>query len=465
MMNGCPDMSTWEELAAERTNAPAAQTLRVHLDGCPDCRATFDRLGSNEQVLESLRAVFKKESLDNRPSQTPRGDRLNRSRSSFAPRSVATGTSAGELAQQTSFEPGAMVAGCRIVGEVARSPGSTVYEAISDKTSQRVAIKVLNAVDPSSGLCNGGRFKDPIPLPPSLRHSSIVRVLEAGWADRQCYYVMPFVEGKTPNRFAADANLSMRERLRLLRDIALAVSHAHQHGVMHCNLKPANILVDDEGRPHVLDFGIGNNGSELHQRDASANLPAYVSPEQAAGVPGSVDVRTDVYSLGVLMYEMLTGAMPYPTKGTRRDVLRHVALTPARPPSSVTKNLGCDVEGIVLKALAKSPAQRYQSAVALADDIQRFLDGWPVEACRDRGWYVLRTTLRRYKSMVAAACLILVAGLAYGVTITMLYQDAVRVETPNRPQLVLADADMSYQYDSPVVLPWVIGVTSSAAKK
>jgi tetratricopeptide (TPR) repeat protein len=196
------------------------------------------------------------------------------------------------------------------------------------------------------------------------------------------------------------------------------VQYAHQRGVIHRDLKPSNVLIDAHGDPKVLDFGLAKllagplDSVVSITQDVIGTLP-YMSPEQARGNPDEVDTRTDVYALGVMLYELLTGNFPYPVIGQMAEVLKHIAETPPTPPtrkwtkgSGVTQRsskrlragecpIGDEVQTIVLKALAKERERRYQSAGELARDIGHYLASEPIEAKRDSGWYVLRVALRR----------------------------------------------------------------------
>jgi tetratricopeptide (TPR) repeat protein len=244
---------------------------------------------------------------------------------------------------------------------------------------------------------------------------------------------MDWVDGAPLDRYASERNLTVANTLRLFATICDAVSAAHVRGIIHRDLKPGNILVDEGGAPHVLDFGLaklddreqssaahgeGDDGlraGDKYTRSGQflGSLP-WTSPEQAAGHSESVDVRSDVYSIGVMLFRTLTGVFPYEVSGTLREVLDHIVERPARRPSSVRPDLDADIDAMLLTCLAKEPARRYQSAGELAADLRRYLNGEPIAARPPHAVYLLRKFVQRNRLLVtsfAAALACLVLGL------------------------------------------------------
>jgi tRNA A-37 threonylcarbamoyl transferase component Bud32/tetratricopeptide (TPR) repeat protein len=252
----------------------------------------------------------------------------------------------------------------------------------------------------------------------NLDHPDIARLIDGGATDDGLpYLVMELVAGEPLDRYCEQRNLSVRERLQLFRDVCAAVSYAHQRLVVHRDLKPSNILVTAEGRVKLLDFGI----AKLLQPAASepgtaptitlmqALTPGFASPEQILG--DTITTASDVYSLGVLLYLLLTGRSPYRTAlDSAHDAIREVCETDAAPPSSHS-SLDRDLDAITLRALRKEPDKRYRSVDLLSEDIRRHLAGLPVQARGDQFSYRAGKFLRRHKIEIAAAAVLVVTLL------------------------------------------------------
>ena len=244
---------------------------------------------------------------------------------------------------------------------------------------------------------------------------------------------MEYIRGLSLDAYLSDKNLSIAATLRLFRAICAAVNYAHQRGVIHRDLKPGNVRVDAEGQPHILDFGLAKvagtdltQGAPMTVTGEFMGTLAYASPEQTTGDPNLIDIRTDVYSLGVVLYEMLTGKYPYPVVGQMAEVLKNIAEAEPNKPSTIRRQINDEVETIVLRCLQKQRDRRYQSAGELARDIEHFLAGEPIEAKRDSGWYVIRKSLRRYRAAVAVAAAFVLMLAASTVALSIMYQNQSR---------------------------------------
>ncbi|MBN2448677.1 MAG: serine/threonine protein kinase, partial [Phycisphaerae bacterium] len=314
--------------------------------------------------------------------------------------------------------------------ELGRGGQGVVYTAVQVSTKRDVAIKLL--LDGAwASDDRRRRFEREIDLIAALRHPNIVRLYDSGVTDEGYpYYVMEYIEGMcldemigvaaTASRQQFDDSLDARVLpprdpqpllkprpiLEVVAKVADAVHYAHQRGVIHRDLKPSNIRIDAEIEPQVLDFGLAKSALGVGLSDVTApmshtgefmgSLP-WASPEQAEGVPDKIDLRTDIYSLGVMLFQLLTGQFPYGVTGSFREVLDNILHTEPRRPSHVRKQIDDDVDTIVLKCLTKEPERRYQTAGELATDIRHYLAGEPIEAKRDSTLYNLRKTMRRYQ--------------------------------------------------------------------
>jgi tetratricopeptide (TPR) repeat protein/predicted Ser/Thr protein kinase len=311
--------------------------------------------------------------------------------------------------------------------ELARGGQGIVYRAVQRSTRRKVAIKVLLDGSLASGAAQR-RFEREIDLVASLRHPNIVSVYDSGTTDDdRLYLVMEFVEGVPLDQlWTGKSGAPIREALAVIAAAAEAVQYAHQRGVIHRDLKPSNIRVDSARQPHILDFGLakaaGRDRQDLTLSTTGqfmGSLP-WASPEQASGAPDAIDVRTDVYALGVILHQVLTGRFPYDVTGGLKATLDNILTAEPSRADKLRPEVGDEVATIIAKSLSKDPERRYQSAGEVARDIRRYLAGEPIEAKGDSAWYTVRKTLRRYRLAAgAAAAFVLLLSVALVVSLIL----------------------------------------------
>ncbi len=367
----------------------------------------------------------------------------------MAAKAFADGT--GSATGHASRLIGRLVSHYRVVEKVASGGMGDVYRAVrADGTyDKQVAVKIIQG--PRSTDLFLARFQNERQILADLDHPNIARLVDGGTTEEGLpYLVMEFVEGQRIDEFCVNKDLGLPERLALFRDVCSAVHYAHQKLVVHRDLKPSNILVTSDGVPKLLDFGIAKI---LHPQRGEANLqqtvtflrmftPDYASPEQVRNEP--ISTSSDVYSLGVILYELLTGKLPYRVSAdSPQEMIKAVCDTEPEKPSTAAmrvsaqegsgserklrKVLAGDLDNIVLKALRKEPQRRYSSVEQFSEDIRRYLVGLPVLAHEDSLAYRARKFIGRHKVSVAAAVL-LVLSLAGGLVATLWQAHIARSE-------------------------------------
>jgi WD40 repeat protein/predicted Ser/Thr protein kinase len=302
-----------------------------------------------------------------------------------------------------------------------------VYEAEQDNPRRLVALKVIRPGLLTPELRK--RFAHEAQLLGRLHHPGIAAIHEAGVAeDGRPFFAMEFIRGLALDDYCRLRGLTAPARLELLARVCDAVQHAHEQGVIHCDLKPGNILVDDSGQPKVLDFGVARalqddlrTSSDRTRTGHLLGTLRYMSPEQVAAEPAGLDQRSDVYTLGVMLFELLAGRLPYPLEELSLPEAARVIRDqePSRL-SSIDTRLRGDVETIVAKALEKERGRRYASAAELAADLRRHLRHEPIQARPASALYHLRKFARRHKALVGGAAGVL-AALLLGLLGTILF--------------------------------------------
>ncbi len=352
----------------------------------------------------------------------------------------------------------------RLIRELGRGGMGSVYEAEQDKPRRIVALKVIRPGLMSRDLIR--RFELETNVLGRLQHVGIAQIYEAGTADAghgpQPFFAMELITGaRSITEFTREQKLGTRARLELVAKVCDAVHHAHQKGVIHRDIKPGNILVDKSGQPKILDFGVAKaTESDIQVTTMHTDvgqligtLP-YMSPEQVAADPLELDTRSDVYALGVLTYEMLTGKLPYDvSKKVIHEAARVIREQEPTKLSVVSKVYRGDIETIVAKALEKDKARRYQSAADLAADLRRYLNSEPIVARPASTIYQLKKFAARNRAFVGGVVVVFVVLIAGVATSTWLAIQASRqrerAETNFRAALDVVDKYLVQVGESP----------------
>lgn len=263
-----------------------------------------------------------------------------------------------------------------LIREVGRGGMGVVYEARQKGLDRSVAVKMILASHLASpDLVR--RFQAEAKAAARLRHSHIVHIHDVGQLNGQDFFAMEYIDGQSLAQRIAQGPVDVSAAVRIVATVARAVEHLHQQGVVHRDLKPSNILLDSDGEPYVTDFGLAKvfaGGSDLTATGVIAGTPSYMAPEQASGRRAEIGPATDVYSLGAILYELLTGQPPFRAE-TPLDTLMEVLSGDPPTPRSLNPHVPHGVELICLKCLSKEPQERYVSAATLADDLDRFARG------------------------------------------------------------------------------------------
>ncbi len=337
---------------------------------------------------------------------------------------------------------GSMIGSYRLQQRIGRGGMGSVYLAArADREfEQEVALKVLEGrfYDPEGKK----RFRQERQILARLQHPNIASLMDGGTTDGgRPYFVMEYVEGRSIDDYCKSENLDISERVSLLSRVCSVVHFLHRNLILHQDLKPGNIMVSAEGEPKLLDFGIarlmGSDSLRSSARDfcgePSPKTPNYASPEQLRD--GSVSTASDVYSLGVLIYKVLTGRLPFACNGSSAERLKLIEAGPPKPPSQVASRekgspgkLDQDLDCILLKALSADSSSRYSSAEQLAEDLQRYLDGFPVLAREQKPLYRFKKFSRRNVGplSVLAAVVFLLVGFSIGMKMLKDQSDRLR---------------------------------------
>jgi serine/threonine protein kinase len=368
--SGCPNRADLVKFVTGDLSPKAFARIARHVESCSACETVLGIVDEpTDAFLSRLRRVAAEEAPD---EQTVPRELLAAARSCYDNLLPSSARSAERPRRLGKFE---------LLEELGLGSFGQVFRARDTELGRTVAIKLLRA----GGLASRediDRFMGEARSAAQLQHPGLVALHETGQTEEGMFYLVEeFIQGETLAARLKSARFGFRQAAELIAAIAEALHYAHRRGVIHRDVKPSNIQLDSEGRPHLMDFGLAKretDDSPMTMDGQVLGTPAYTSPEQARGESNAVDGRTDVYSLGVILYELVTGERPF--RGNRQMLVLQVLHDEPRPPRQLNDKVPRDLETICLKAMSKAPARRYATAQDLADDLRRFLRGEPIRA-------------------------------------------------------------------------------------
>jgi serine/threonine protein kinase/Flp pilus assembly protein TadD len=355
-----------------------------------------------------------------------------------------------ESQQDASTERVGVLAGefgdYHLLHEIGRGGQGIVYLARQKSLNRTVALKILR-VGQWASRADVKRFRREAAAAASLDHARIVPIYEVGERDGSCYFSMKFVEGGQLDEVVSRAPMSMRQAAEVIAKVARTVHYAHQHGILHRDIKPGNILLDTDGEPHLTDFGLARlveAESTVTQTELIMGTPSYMAPEQAIGHVTQLTSTTDVYGVGAVLYQLLTSHPPFAAE-TTYETIRLLVETDPREPRLLNSKIDRELSTICLKCLEKDPKRRYPSALALAEDLEHWLKHEPIEA--KRSGFVSHAHKWMQRNPAIAALVVSLVALAAAVGWNIWKSDLF-LSAPEKSIAVLPFSNLSNQAEN-----------------
>src|SRR5262245_37034836 len=333
-----------------------------------------------------------------------------------------------------------------LLEEVGRGGQGVVFRARQRSLNRTVALKVISLGQWTS-QAHLKRFRREAEAAASLDHPGVVPIYEVGERDGSCYFSMKFVEGGQLDEVVKHAPMSVRQAAELVAKVARTVHYAHEHGILHRDIKPGNILLDKKGEPHLTDFGLARlleTESTVTRTLEVLGTPSYMAPEQAAGNNARLTSATDVYGLGAVLYQLLTGHAPF-AGGTTYETIKLLLDSEPRPPRQLNPKINRELSTICLKCLEKDPKRRYSSALGLAEDLEHWSKHEPIQAKPSGPFTHARKWVRRKPVIVALIASLLALAAAIGWNV---WESGLITRTPEKSIAVLPFENLSSEKEN-----------------